>query len=57
MAAYDTLAKDVLELLLDELGTFVREREVPAPASRAPGPKQVADGVHVGAEVHTRSSL
>ncbi|MEZ4394214.1 MAG: hypothetical protein R3A48_24340 [Polyangiales bacterium] len=34
MAAHDTLAKDVLELLLDELGTFVREREVPAPASQ-----------------------
>jgi hypothetical protein len=34
MGAHDTLAKDVLELLLDELGTFVREREVPAPASQ-----------------------
>ena len=34
MAAYDTLAKDILERLLDELGTFVREREVPAPASQ-----------------------
>ena len=34
MGAHDTLAKDILEVLLDELGTFVREHEVPAPASQ-----------------------
>jgi hypothetical protein len=30
MGAHDTLAKDILELLLDDLGTFVREHEVPS---------------------------
>ena len=34
MPAHDTLAKDVLEVLLDDLGTFVRECEIPAPASQ-----------------------
>jgi hypothetical protein len=34
MGAHDTLAKDILELLLDEFGTFVRECEVPAPAAQ-----------------------
>jgi len=34
MGAHDTLAKDVLEVLLDDLGTFVRECEVPAPAAQ-----------------------
>lgn len=34
MAAHDALAKDVLEVLLDDLGTFVRDCEVPAPASQ-----------------------
>jgi hypothetical protein len=34
MGAHDTLSKDILEVLLDELGIFVREREVPAPASQ-----------------------
>ncbi|MEZ4393298.1 MAG: hypothetical protein R3A48_19610 [Polyangiales bacterium] len=34
MLPHDTLAKDVLEVLLDELGTFVRECEVPASASQ-----------------------
>ena len=34
MPAHDTLAKDVLEVLFDDLGTFVRECEVPAGASQ-----------------------